>query len=202
MKIPIFQTDGPKGQMTLRRFSRGSGRCGFTLIEMSVVVVIIGLVSALVFVRIGAVIPKERLRAAAADVAGAVRFARAAARLRRSEVSLQYDLDKGAWKVSVMPNRWNVTEPDKVPEPEVVYAGAPPKGIRISALYYAESGLALSGTATASFRPQGAVGEHMVILENESGDTIRVYVPALSGVPFVVEDGSSYVETRNQRRLQ
>ena len=100
------------------------------------------------------------------------------------------------------PDRWSVTEPGEVPEPEVVYSGSLPGDIRISALYYAESGLALAGTALATFRPQGAVGEHMVVLENESDGAIAVYVPALSGAPFVVEDGSSYAEIRNQRRLQ
>ena len=179
---------------------------GFTLIELCVVVAIVGIFTALVFARLDAAIPRQRLRSAASDVVGAARFARTTARLWRSEVLLEYDLDHGTWAV------WAVPPPEENPEgeeaetvkyePEVIFSGSLPEDVRIRAVHYSENGQASSGTATASFRPSGAVGEHMVVLESESAGALAVYVPALVGTPFLVEDDSSYAQIRAQRRLQ
>jgi prepilin-type N-terminal cleavage/methylation domain-containing protein len=178
---------------------------GFTLIELCVVVAIIGIFTALVFARLDAAIPRQRLRSAAADVAGAARFARTTARLWRSEVLLEYDLDHGTWAVSAVPppgeNPEEEAETAKS-EPEVIFSGSLPEDIKVRAVYYSESGQASSGTVAASFRPSGAVGEHMVVLESESAGALAVYVPALLGTPFLVEDDSSYAQIRAQRRLQ
>jgi len=72
---------------------------GFTLVELCVVVVILGVVTALVATRLDAVIPARRLRRATSELVGAVRFARDAARMRRVEVMIEYDLDEGSWRV-------------------------------------------------------------------------------------------------------
>lgn len=182
---------------------RAFRRCGFTLVELAVVVVIVGLVTALVFARIESAIPSGRLRSTAAEIVAAARFARTATRLRRTEVLLEYDLDRDVWAVStVIVGEDEEQVPPGGLEPEVLLSGALPRGIRIAAVHYSEDGLAEDGIVTCSMRPSGAVGEHMVVLEDDSGAVAGVFVPALTGAAFLVEDGSTYAGIRETRRLE
>lgn len=195
-----------------------TSRLGFTLIELVVVVVIIGVLSAVTFVSLDALIPSARMRRAAAEIVSAARFAKTAARVRRVEVFLDYDLETNSYSVSAVPeppeegdrdDGFDEEEaPDQAPlwgedlEPEVILSGHLGKGISIRSLRYGDNSEATGSTTTVSFLPSGAVGEHMVILESDWGATLAVYVPALTGAPFIVEGSSSYEEIRSARRLQ
>ncbi|MHC4713998.1 MAG: pilus assembly FimT family protein [Planctomycetota bacterium] len=183
-------------------------RAGFTLLELALVIIIIGIVSGLVFANLDVLIPGERLRRAASEIVAVSRFARTAARMHRVEVTIEYDLDKDLWAVTaVLPvepeEEWEV-EPLLLvePGPEVLFFGGTGEDIRIRAVHYGENGIVQGGAVTASFKPGGAVGEHMVVLESESGSTIGVFVPALTGMAFLVDDGSTYEQIRAERRLR
>jgi prepilin-type N-terminal cleavage/methylation domain-containing protein len=181
---------------------------GFTLLELALVIIIISIVSGLVFANLDVLIPGERLRRAASEIVAASRFARTAARMHRVEVTIEYDLDKDRWAVTavlpVEPEEEGEVEPLLIvePESEVLLFGGTGEDIRIRAVHYGESGIVQGGAVTASFKPGGAVGEHMVVLESESGSTMAVFVPALTGMAFLVDDGSSYAQIRAERRLR
>jgi len=185
-------------------------RHGFTLVELAVVVLVVAVLSGLVFVRLDVLIPGERLRGAAAEIVAAARLARAAARTRRVEVILEYDLDSAAWSVygffpPIMQDDEESDEEEtaacefRAEEPEVIMSRKLPEGVRLSEVYYGENGVASSGKVEASFTPSGSVGEHMVVLVSDSG-TASVFVPALTGDAFVTEKGASYAEIRSRRR--
>lgn len=186
-------------------------RRGFTLVEMAVVVLIVGILSGLVFSRLDALIPGERLRSAAADMVGAARLARAAARARRMEVILEYDLDENAWSVSgffgeadeELEGAALLVEGENIPdEPEVIFSRKLAEGLNIAEVRYGESGIASTGKVAASFAPSGSVGEHMVLIVSDSGFRAAVFVPALTGSAFLVEDDASYAEIRSRRRQE
>ena len=179
------------------------------------VVVIIGVLSAVAFVSLDALIPSARMRRAAAEIVSAARFAKTAARVRRVEVFLDYDLETNSYSVSAVPEP--PEEDDELDdeetqnqalvwgedlEPKVILLGHLGKGISFRSLQYGDNSEAAGSIATVSFLPSGAVGEHMVTLESDWGQTISVYVPALTGAPFIVEDSSSYEAIRSSRRLQ
>ena len=183
-------------------------RRGFTLVELAVVVLIVGILSGLVFSRLDGLIPGERLRGAASDIVAGARLARAAARSRRMEVVLEYDLDENAWSISGFFDKADeelegaalLVESQNIPdEPEVILYHKLPEGLEIAEVRYGESGVASTGKVSASFGPSGSVGEHMVVVY-DAGSRTAVFVPALTGSAFLVEDDASYVEIRSRRR--
>ena len=175
------------------------GAAGFTLIEIAAVVLVIGVLAAVVFPRLESSMPRHALRAASNEVLAAVALARSQARLKQYDVDLEYDIDKNT--VSIMTyygHQDGVLV--QLTRPDVLMTRVMPRGAKISEVHYAETRLAVSGTTTATFRSSGAVGEHMVVLANEDGDTMAIFVPALTGAAFVVEGGQSYAQVRSQRR--
>jgi Tfp pilus assembly protein FimT len=177
-----------------------------------VVVMIVAVISAVVFTRIDRVIPGQTLKSAASELVGAVHLARSQARLARTDVDLTYDLDAGTWALTSLAvkqpggEKGNApAERDNVPaeaETVTLLSGGMPKGIKIAEVHYSESGLAYTGQTTATFRPSGAVGEHMVVLEGDDKSRIAVFVPALTGGAFIVEGDASYAQLRAERRLK
>jgi len=181
---------------------------------MMVVVLLIGIAMSVVVMRLDNILPGQRLRSAAVTIIGAADLAKSEARLRQSNVTLTYDLDKQVITITAMPlppvetdENGDTIEAQPVAaalpeEPETLFSETLPEGVQMKALYYSESRIAYSGSVGADFRPSGAVGEHMVLLKENSGGTMSVYVPALSGSAFVVDNGVTYVQMRASRRLK
>jgi prepilin-type N-terminal cleavage/methylation domain-containing protein len=173
-------------------------RRGFTLLELTMVVVIVGVISALVFQRLDSALPRQRLRAAANEVIGLAASARAQARLTGLNVELRYDIDKNTVSIEspyVDPNL-------PAGEPNAFLSRRMPEGVKLAHVYYAESRVSFNGSTIFTLRPSGAVSEHMVELADTEGDTVSVYVPALTGSPFVVQGGIPYEVVRAGRRLK
>ena len=129
--------------------------------------------------------------------------ARSEARLKRIEVEVVYDFDANA---IILQGPASTVDEDgntvyDAEEREDLLTRKMPEGTKIARVYYGQTGIATSGTTAAAFKPSGAVGEHMVVIENEQGDTLSVFVPALTGAATVVEEGASYGEVRSSRRL-
>ncbi len=183
---------------------------GFTLVELMLVIMIVGVVSAIVVVRLDRTLPGHRLRSAATEIMGLDDIARSESRLKGAAVSLTYDLDHATVTLTAPPPPPPEAQAGEAPpayteaqpEPDVTAAYDLPAGVRIAGVYYGENGVVLSGTVIADFRPNGAVGEHMVILEESGGDRTAVFVPALVGTAFVVQDGTTYDAIRSARRAR
>jgi len=165
------------------------------------VIIIIAVISAVVFARLDRIIPSQALVSAANQVAGAAALARSEARLKRVDVELVYDIDKGTWAIQE-PSEIDPVTGIALPAPKTVTmaSGTLPEGVKIARVYYSESGVASDGIAAPTFRPSGAVSEHMVVLENAEKSALAVYVPALTGSAFVVTGDASYAEIRAHRR--
>jgi type II secretion system protein H len=79
--------------------------CGFTLVELMVVIAIIGLVVQVVLMNMGAMIPATVLDGEAKQFISHVDWIRSEARLQGSPHSLELDLDHDRWRYVFPPER-------------------------------------------------------------------------------------------------
>lgn len=129
--------------------SRGSAGCGFTLVEVLVVLAIVGLV-------FGLTLPKLRemsgveLRSAARRLAGAARYAADQAAVRKSPHRIRFDFEQRTYRVEVAEgDRW-------LPDPATL--GRPvrlPGSVRIAAVETGALGRRTDGEAWVEFYPKG-----------------------------------------------
>ncbi|GAB4153002.1 MAG: hypothetical protein Fur0037_21830 [Planctomycetota bacterium] len=89
--------------------ARGAAR-GFTLVEMMVVVTIIGLVTYMVYMNMGAMIPKSKLDSAAKQLVAHIDYLRSEARIQGKRYVLQLDLKGGRWRYVLPPGERLATE--------------------------------------------------------------------------------------------
>jgi prepilin-type N-terminal cleavage/methylation domain-containing protein len=179
-------------------------RRGFTLVEMMFVVLILGVLATLVVARLDRTLPGHRMRAAVTTIVSVVDKARSDARLKGVTVFVVYDIEKGRVALSEPAPPPAEGEPPRPAgeEYEVVVDEALPEGVKISTIRHGKDGTFMFGSVAADIRPSGAVGEHMVMLEDASGERGGVFVPALVGAAFAVDGTASYEELRAYRRLR
>lgn len=168
------------------------------------VVLIVGVLSTLVVVRLDRTLPGHRMRSAITEIVSIVDKARSEARLKGVTVYVVYDIDKGLISLSEPAPPPAEGEPPRPrgQEFDVVMEDKLPEGVKIANLRYGKDGMAMFGAYSVDIRPSGAVGEHMVMLEDASGAKGGVFVPALIGAAFAVEDTASYEQLRAYRRLK
>lgn len=135
-----------------------SRRSAFTLIELMLVAVLLGVIAAIAAPRIGAILPRVSLQAAARQVADDVRAAQAYAVDRGRVVYLEYDLDEGAVRLCAADAASRPPALDPLPQ-DVSIAGV---------------GSSTSGTVQVAVFPSGYVTPHQV--ELTSGEAGRMTV--------------------------
>lgn len=79
----------------MRRWRR---QAGFTLVEMLVVITVIGLITYMVYVNLGAMVPKTRLDSAAKQLVARIDYLRSEARIQGKRYVLQLDLKQNRWR--------------------------------------------------------------------------------------------------------
>lgn len=93
---------------------RRAGRAeqGFTIIEVLVTVLILGLITAMVAPNLSAFVPKARLDAAARTMTANVDYLRSEARIMAKRCRLELDLDKARWRRVFPPEQHLTTDQD------------------------------------------------------------------------------------------
>jgi prepilin-type N-terminal cleavage/methylation domain-containing protein len=84
--------------MTGRRTLPLAKERGFTLIEMLVVMLVVAMLMTLSLLSASELMPRWRLRQAAADVASSIGSARAAAVINQAEVVMSFDVDRNSYE--------------------------------------------------------------------------------------------------------
>lgn len=77
-------------------------RQAFTLLEILMVILIMGILVAITMPRMGGTFAIARLKASARDLAGMLRYARNTAVLREQPCEIRFDLDKGQYQLVLM----------------------------------------------------------------------------------------------------
>ena len=135
-----------------------SSRSAFTLIELMLVAVLLGVMAAIAAPRIGAMLPRVSLQGAARQIADDVRAAQAYAVNRGRVVYLEYDLSEGSARLIV-------ADAESLPP----LLDPLPQDVSI-----ARVGAITSGTAQVGVFPTGYVTPHQVELVSEGGGQMTV----------------------------
>jgi len=164
--------------------ARGNGasrRAGFSMVEMLVVIVILGLIATLVTVNWRAILPRAELHSAVREIAAAIQGARSEAIARNAIFKVEYDLDRHRYRTNtpfrlgggLAPTEEERVAFDWIQLPESVRFNK----IQIDGIEYAR------GIVFVRFDPLGAASGHVISLVQKPYDTYyTIEVQALTGL--------------------
>lgn len=167
------------------------GAAGFTVIEILVVIVIIGLITAMVVPNLGAFVPRARLDAAAKVLAANIDYLRSEARIQGKRYSLELDLDRGTWRRVLPPEERLTTEQDvQSLEPRQEEWSRLQEGVRIVTAGNGNEGMAKGGTFALVFDHNGQTGDQSIVLQLADDPTMTwtVNIRGLTGQCEILED--------------
>ena len=167
------------------------GAAGFTLIEVMVVVMILGLLYAIIVPNLGAFLPKTRLDKEARVLASNIDMLRSEARIQSKRLRLELDLKKARWRRVQPPEQQLTTDQDAWTleehfdewtdlEHDVVYAGAGDTN----------EGIVRNGFYPIVFDENGFTADQVVMFKLESDPTMlwSVQIHGLTGQCEIVPD--------------
>ena len=157
---------------------------GYTLIEISVVIVLVGVIFLLAIPRVQDTVTSDRMRSAVRNLSGAARDLKASAVREQVDHYLHLDLDRRVV--------WN-TRDDMTAEVRTVrrnQARPLPSGVRVADVALADEGKKNQGEVVIRFFSQGYVQPVAIHLTDEERTMTLIFQPFLS--TFEVKD--SYVD--------
>jgi prepilin-type N-terminal cleavage/methylation domain-containing protein len=174
---------------------QGRRHAGFTLLEMMIVMVILGLAISMVFGGAKNLLPESRLRSAAEDIANRISDVREEAIVRGWTVTFEYDLDRRTYYA------WAVAPPGLIDEQLIEEDGRfyfdlggsqarteLPFNVRFIDLQLGEENPVRSGIVQVTFNAFGLATAHTVHLENlETQQRMTVEVDPLTGLCQILE---------------
>jgi prepilin-type N-terminal cleavage/methylation domain-containing protein len=182
------------------RYAQAEARpcsAGFTLIEILVSLLIIGLLAAMIAPNLGAFVPKARLDAAAKVLAANIDFLRSEAKIQGKRFALELDLDRGMWRHVLPPEERLTTEQDVEPlEPHQEEWMLLQEGVRIATAGNANEGLAKAGKFSLVFDHNGQTGDQSIVLQLADDPTMTwtVNIRGLTGQCEILEDFEGRVQ--------
>ena len=154
---------------------------GFTLIELILVIVILGVLTASALPSLDGVTPRYALRAGARAIASQIGWARSLAATTDGEYVLRYDLNEQQYRMVLPPDPED--DPDlPVDDREMLPIKHLPTRIIVERIILPEGESYESGIVDITFDAYGASGSHIVYLRNEEDALISLKFNALLGV--------------------
>lgn len=150
---------------------------GFSLIELMVVMVIIGLLMGMVTTNLSFLVPGSKLVAGARGVASTVVLAHNRAAINGKDVIVSYDFDKNTYQIILTRNG----------EFERMKAWELPDGIRYHDILVAGEDKKVSGIFQVYVSPIGIVRGHIVHVKDKQGKMMSVEVNPISGAVDVLD---------------
>lgn len=164
-------------------------RKGYTLIEISVVIVLVGVMLLLAVPKVRDTLTGDRMRTAVRNLSGTARELKASAVREQVDYLLHLDLDRG--------QVWN-TRDDMTPDDRTLrrsQARPLPPGVRIADVAFADEGKKNQGEVIIRFFRQGYVQPAAIHLADDDRVMTLVFQPFLS--TFEVQD--KYVDVWQSR---
>lgn len=164
---------------------------GFTIVEVLVAVLVMGLITAMVAPNLATFVPTARLDAAAKTLVGNIDYLRSEARIQGKRVKLELDLQHARWRYVMPPEEKLTTDQDvRTLEPryeewtalgdDVVFAGAGNP----------HDGIVRSRTFEMVFDENGFTSDQSVVLKLESDPKMvwTVRIQGLTGACDILRD--------------
>jgi general secretion pathway protein H len=152
---------------------------GFTLLELSVVLFIIGLIITMAMPRLGA-IRSVHLKSEARRLAGRASYLYARATADKVVMRLTFDLDTNSYSVSRLDPY--ARQPIFVPDAEPGFGPVlMPAGVRLRDVTVEGTGTLTRGTANCFFYPEGFVDATTIHLIDDSGTVFTLSFNPLTG---------------------
>lgn len=167
---------------------------GFTIVEVLVTLLVLGLITAMVVPNLGAFVPKAKLDAAAKVLAANIDHMRSEARIQGKRCALELDLDKGRWR-RVLPPEDRLTTDQDVQSLEPLYEdwSELQDGVKIVSAGNLNEGMAKGGTFSLVFDHNGNTGDQSVVLRLVDDPTMvwTVNIRGLTGQCEILESFDS-----------
>jgi prepilin-type N-terminal cleavage/methylation domain-containing protein len=164
--------------------TRGSRSRGFTLVELVIVILLVGIMTGIAVTRLDYLVPKYRLRAGAREVAAVLKQGRARAVASGKDVWFEVDLSRGAYGLlvpfPVLDDQGKVVEGRPL-EYGPVFQRTLPDGVQITDVIFSEKERVASGRARVRLSPLGS-SQHLVVnLRNTDGKDISFRLNGFTG---------------------
>ncbi|MCZ6597415.1 MAG: GspH/FimT family protein [Planctomycetota bacterium] len=168
------------------RAGRTRASRGFTMVELMLVVVLLGLVTTMVSVSYDAMVPGERLNTTVRELAAAIQGARTEAVSRNAEFYIEYDLDQHRYRL-ITPFRrgggmW-VPELESEDERHVASWEYLRPGVEFAEITLAGRTYTDNPPLWVRFDPLGAASDHQILLVQPAYENyFTIEVLALTGL--------------------
>lgn len=162
---------------------------GFTLIELTMVILVIGIVGALVLPRFGGLLDRQQLRRTVNVVRGMVRQLHAKAALTKRVYRLTFDLDEQRLSVCHLQSLASTALEDQVCVAESsreMRGYALPQAVQLLDVVSSEGAKIHEGSAMTHFHPTGLAEPSVVHLQTPDEAHVTLFIEALAGRVKVV----------------
>ena len=170
-----------------------SRESGFTLFEIIITVLLIGILLAGGAISLQGAIPKYRLRSAARGLATTIEHTRLTSVTRGAWMGIRYVLTPGSRDGTSLPYYQVIPpppedNPDQPPEDrEGLSKHELPLGVRIAQVILGGNQRVDRGSVNVLFSPMGNSGSHIVVLQGEGDRVLSVKLNAITGLMDFVE---------------
>lgn len=159
---------------------------GFTMIELAMVLLVIGIAATIVMPRMGGVLDRQQMRRSINTVRGTVRYLHARAALTKRVYRLTFDLDRQMLSVCYLDLEDCTPQSSRELQDHSL-----PTTVRIVDVVSPDGKKTQEGTATTHFLPIGLAEPSMIHFEGSNAHQMTVTIEPLSGGIKVYE---GYVE--------
>ena len=155
-------------------------RKAFTLMELVLVMVIIGIIATLVMTRMDGLLPTYRLSGAAAEIAALVELAQSSAVSKGECLGIRYDIEKGRYWI-VFPDEEGIIKDEVDDEEARIAERSLPKDVRFKDIVFGDDESRENGYVTQRISTLGAISSVMIHLEDSREQELSIEVLAISG---------------------
>ena len=150
---------------------------GFTLIELSMVLIIIGVFSFIALPRLTNLMWHGDVKAAVRRLSGAIKYTHNQTAMTKSRHRIMYDLDNSRYWIAVGDANGNFVEDDSV----ITRMMTLPDKVRIKDVFTQREGEVRHGITYTEFVPNGLIEDTVIHIENDEGMVFTMVIKPLTG---------------------